>query len=577
MAGPRGRHRKRGGGSGNETSTASKVMLGALGLFSVLYLLSSHILVTRQGPATKPVAQPADGGVGGADVATVDDVPYDGDPRHGGGGEGEPAQNPMDYIPLQCEGGLPDVDLSYWKNIPQDKMYQSPWGAQARQAKSEGKPQYVTFEPDRGGFNNIRMAMETVLVFARETGRTLVMPAAQKFYLLNKPAVEFADMFPIEYLSEYMDVVSMEEFLEKEGLAGHLGKLPPGNKAAGHTMEELQDYLREVADFKPHWHHMKQALIFGPSPDSPAVPDDKESQAWLSTFLTKDRRELGYSEEMQNARHVHFISKHGKGDEEYRLFTHFYTFLGFTDPVAARHHRRLVRDLVHFRESLFCAAATIVGRLRTAGGGDPGRWSGYYGEWGGMGEGAGGLEGVGQVAGVESGDYEGVEGVVQKKAGFSTFHIRRGDFQYEKMKPPAETIFEATKDLRQPGEVLFIATDERKKNFFDIFAAHHQVFYLDDFKDVLRGIDPSYYLMIDTIVASQGRTFIGTWRSTFTGYITRLRGYYRFPTEFSWYFWDERVKNYQPMRLDEESTPRNPFFMREWANAWEDIDQDVFG
>lgn len=55
-----------------------------------------------------------------------------------------------------------------------------------------------------------RMAMETVLVFARETGRTLVMPAAQKFYLLNKPAAEFADMFPIEYLSDYMDVISME-------------------------------------------------------------------------------------------------------------------------------------------------------------------------------------------------------------------------------------------------------------------------------------------------------------------------------------------------------------------------------
>lgn len=63
----------------------------------------------------------------------------------------------------------------------------------------------------------------------------------------------------------------------------------------------------------------------------------------------------------------------GKGDDEYRLFTHFYTFIGLSDPVAARHHRRLVRDLVHFRESLFCAAATIVGRLRTAGGGDRGR------------------------------------------------------------------------------------------------------------------------------------------------------------------------------------------------------------
>lgn len=55
-----------------------------------------------------------------------------------------------------------------------------------------------------------RMAMETVLVFARETGRTLVMPPAQKFYLLSRPAVEFADMFPIEDLDPYMDVISME-------------------------------------------------------------------------------------------------------------------------------------------------------------------------------------------------------------------------------------------------------------------------------------------------------------------------------------------------------------------------------
>lgn len=54
------------------------------------------------------------------------------------------------------------------------------------------------------------MAMETVLVFARETGRTLVMPPAQKFYLLNRPAVQFSDMFPIEALDPYMEVICME-------------------------------------------------------------------------------------------------------------------------------------------------------------------------------------------------------------------------------------------------------------------------------------------------------------------------------------------------------------------------------
>lgn len=108
--------------------------------------------------------------------------------------------------------------------------------------------------------------------------------------------------------------------------------------------------------------------------------------------------------------------------------------MGFYDPAAARHHRRLVRDLMHFRESLFCASATIVGRLRAAGGGDPGRWSGYFGEWGGLGPEPAEVAGVG--AGGEGSSPAGIgEGGagVRRRAGFSTFHIRRGDFQYVKV------------------------------------------------------------------------------------------------------------------------------------------------
>lgn len=42
------------------------------------------------------------------------------------------------------------------------------------------------FDPDHGGWNNIRMGMETILVFAALTGRTLVIPPKQKMYLLGK-------------------------------------------------------------------------------------------------------------------------------------------------------------------------------------------------------------------------------------------------------------------------------------------------------------------------------------------------------------------------------------------------------
>jgi len=52
-----------------------------------------------------------------------------------------------------------------------------------------------------------------------------------------------------------------------------------------------------------------------------------------------------------------------------------------------------------------------------------GRWSGYHGEWGGLGG-----DDKGHVGGVEIEAFAG-EGV-RREAGFSTFHIRRGDFQY---------------------------------------------------------------------------------------------------------------------------------------------------
>ncbi len=57
------------------------------------------------------------------------------------------------------------------------------------------------------------------------------------------------------------------------------------------------------------------------------------------------------------------------------------------------------------------------------------RWSGYHGEWGGLGEGDNWYY-VG--GGTEKEVYAG-EGGVRREAGFSTFHIRRGDFQYKEV------------------------------------------------------------------------------------------------------------------------------------------------
>ena len=77
---------------------------------------------------------------------------------------------------------------------------------------------------DTGGWNNIRMQMETVLIFALATGRTLVLPPDQPMYLLNQgkghqQAHSFSDFFPFKHIRTILPVIEMEEFMRLEGIA----------------------------------------------------------------------------------------------------------------------------------------------------------------------------------------------------------------------------------------------------------------------------------------------------------------------------------------------------------------------
>ena len=64
--------------------------------------------------------------------------------------------------------------------------------------------------------------------------------------------------------------------------------------------------------------------------------------------------------------------------------------------------------------------------------------------------------------------------------------------------------------------------------------------YLNDFIELaeLKGINPNYLGMIDQVVCTRGEKFVGTWFSTFTGYITRMRGYMGYPSN-TVYFGDK--------------------------------------
>uniref|UniRef100_A0A7S4W364 O-fucosyltransferase family protein n=1 Tax=Ditylum brightwellii TaxID=49249 RepID=A0A7S4W364_9STRA len=113
-------------------------------------------------------------------------------------------------------------DVVYWSNIPSDAEYKSPF-------YDPSEEKYLTFEPDHGGWNNIRMSMETVLVMAVAMGRTLVLPPDAGMYLLRnkdkdqKSQFSFKDFFHLDMIhSEHkgFHVITMDEFLLRQAMTG---------------------------------------------------------------------------------------------------------------------------------------------------------------------------------------------------------------------------------------------------------------------------------------------------------------------------------------------------------------------
>ena len=96
-----------------------------------------------------------------------------------------------------------------------------------RGANREEK-RFLVFEPDRGGWNNIRMAAETAIVFALVTGRVLVLPPVMKWYLLDKSKKDsenhstFSKFFDLDKIADLVDMMAMEDFLKEVAVPGLL-------------------------------------------------------------------------------------------------------------------------------------------------------------------------------------------------------------------------------------------------------------------------------------------------------------------------------------------------------------------
>ena len=242
-----------------------------------------------------------------------------------------------------------------------------------------------------------------------------------------------------------------------------------------------------------------------------------------------------YYGQSTDANVLHF---HTSGDNHLRMLNHFYTTIYFTNPAIDNYYKRFVRDFVRYNDIVFCTAGKIVQLLQ-----DEGKERGF------------------------DVDEEGA-------GGFSALHVRRGDLQYKEVVISAEEWYNNTAKLWRPKELLYIATDEKDKSFFDPIARHYDLRFLGDYFDKvgLDRLDNNLLGMVEIAVASRGRIFVGTWHSTFSGYICRMRGYYGVSKMSNYYSYRQRRLSMHKWPATEKAN----YEAREWQSAWLGIDGDEY-
>eukprot|EP00904_Undaria_pinnatifida_P005053 jgi/Undpi1/1678/HiC_scaffold_11.g05068.m1 len=421
------------------------------------------------------------------------------------------------------EGADNIANIATWKDVPGDAAYRGPM---YHGLVDGNATKYLTLEKDLGGFNNIRLSLEAAVAIAAATGRTFVIPPPFPIWRMNtepgKKEVDLRELFSFDKLRESgrVSVITTEEFIEKEALSGNLG-ISPSENVKRLNNKAVSQYLEEVgAQYEkglPAFEVSKSAFVMPRRLDERV--DLEASPYELAKQWLFGRELVEYREAWQEAKIIHWRS------HDARLLAPFYSIVLHTDEVADRYYKRLLRDMVHYPEEVYCKASQVVALLREE---DP-------------------------------------------SGSFSSFHIRRNDFlgAYKAVNiPPADVAANSLGHLSE-NEVVYIATDETNLSMFDPFKDRLRIRFLSTYYERagVSELNPNLLGMLEQVIASQGRTFMGCWFSTFTAYILRLRGHLQKPrtSNFSYY---ERKRTYHHTY----HMPETPLWASEWPFGWEDID-----
>ena len=209
------------------------------------------------------------------------------------------------------------------------------------------RPQrFLAFETDFGGWNNILMQFEIMVVMAWITGRTLVLPPARRFYLLGEEPRLLEDFLDLNELRRHLPVLTAAEFVEYSKL---------GHETA--VDKEFHQFMHNHG-YMPPWNGLDNIFLFPPD----ALHSRPELQARLVAPRQARRQLITLSDEAEHCDLLYFPMT-----KEHRMFGVAECFFLFGDEKLERQARTLLRDAVRFREDIIRLAESAINAPALAG------------------------------------------------------------------------------------------------------------------------------------------------------------------------------------------------------------------
>jgi len=354
---------------------------------------------------------------------------------------GLPAAVPKPVLPKKSPVEEAYSFLAYWRPN--------------QQAPATVKPQkFLTFETDHGGFNNIRMGFEFIVRAVEGTGRTLVLPPPEGWYLL--------DWGPLERLKSNCSPHCTPADSAKQNWL-------PGNTDSQYTdFWDLDDLRRAVPTLTAAEFIEQQGKTFklptNGFPGRSNAPDDNPWKKWARSSakqLVGCHATCTQLQQDQDSDLMHVSLQSGG-----RVF-------GCGPCDAARKEK--MSDYLHYTPAIVRAAAQVVAEI------------GLF-------------------------DYVAV-------------HLRRNDYQYTIAGHPDQHINNLKNQLK-PGESIYVATDELDGNYLEQWRAKlpgHKLYSSKDFKKVYEPLGFRRLGLLEQVVCSGSRVFLGMPMSTYSGNIKNIR------------------------------------------------------